>query len=161
MSISRMYRYFEEKVWNKRNNYVDHMWLCCVAIVKCRPGFISVLLYFSWSFGINDSNTFSIENWIQLKLVLGAWGDVALFIIMNRLHKTESAIFIPLFWFGFSKGGRPFAIIFNNKQNSVHGYCLSITFWHDLFDTINRYLAANKVILDKHYYSSYMYKCCY
>ena len=39
---------------------------------------------FFWSFGINNSNTFSIEKWIPLKPVLGGVGDVALFIISNE-----------------------------------------------------------------------------
>ena len=43
---------------------------CCGTAVKCHTNFISVLLYFFWSFGINDSNTFSVENWILLKLVI-------------------------------------------------------------------------------------------
>ena len=44
---------------------------CCVTAVKSHNDFISVLLYFFWSFRINDSNTFSIENWIPLKPGLG------------------------------------------------------------------------------------------
>ena len=35
----------------------------------CRPDFISVFSFF-WYFGINNSNTFSVENWIPLKQVL-------------------------------------------------------------------------------------------
>ena len=52
---------------------------CCEAAVKSRPDFISVLLYFFWSFGINDSNTFSIAQ-------AGARGvrDVAIFIISHE-----------------------------------------------------------------------------
>ena len=46
--------------------------------------FISVLLYCFWSFGINSSNTFSIENWVPLKPVLGGVRDVALFIISHE-----------------------------------------------------------------------------
>ena len=43
------------------------IWQQRVSDRKCRPDFTSVLLYFFWSFGINDSNTFSIENLIQLR----------------------------------------------------------------------------------------------
>ena len=57
---------------------------CCVAAVKSYPDFISLLLYFFWSFGINDYNTFSIENWIPLKPVLGGVRDLALFIISRE-----------------------------------------------------------------------------
>ena len=59
--------------------------MCCVAAVKCRPDFISVLLYFFWSFGINDSNTYNIDNWVPLKPVLGGGvRDVALSIISHE-----------------------------------------------------------------------------
>ena len=67
----------------------------CMVAIKSRPDFISVLLYFFWSIGINDSYTFSIENRIPLKLVLGGVRDVALFIFSH-----ESADFTYLFWFG-------------------------------------------------------------
>ena len=58
----------------------------CVAAVKSRPDFISVFLFF-WSFGTNNSNTFSIENRISLKSVLGGVKYVAFFIIYHvRLY---------------------------------------------------------------------------
>ena len=64
----------------------------------------SVVISF-WSFGINDSRTFCIEDWIPLKSVLGGVKYVSLFIMShNRLNKTESVIFISLFLFGCSRG---------------------------------------------------------
>ena len=62
---------------------------CCVAAVKSCPNFISVL-YFLWSFVINDTNTFSIKNWIPLKSVLGGVRDVALFIISHEQTLWDS-----------------------------------------------------------------------
>ena len=59
----------------------------CLEAVKCHPNFIAVLLYFFWSFGNNDCNTFSIvslENWIPLTPVLGGVSDVAHFIIFQE-----------------------------------------------------------------------------
>ena len=47
---------------------------------KKSPRLHQVLLYFFWSFRINASNTFSIENWIPLKSMLVGVSDVALFI---------------------------------------------------------------------------------
>ena len=44
---------------------------------------LSVVIFFC-SFRINGSNTFSNENWILLKPVLGSMGDVALFIIFHE-----------------------------------------------------------------------------
>ena len=41
------------------------------------------------SFGINDSSTFSIKNWIPLKPVLGAVRDVAPFIISHEQTKKS------------------------------------------------------------------------
>ena len=40
--------------------------------------------FFFWSFGINDSSIFCIENWVLLKSVLGGVRDVALFIISHE-----------------------------------------------------------------------------
>ena len=57
------------------------------------------------SLGINDSNTFSIENGIPFKSVLGTWEMLHFSLsLMNRLNKTEYAIFIFLFWFSCSRG---------------------------------------------------------
>ena len=41
---------------------------------------------------------------VFLKFGARGVGDVALFILMNRLTKTESVIFISLFWFSCSQG---------------------------------------------------------
>ena len=56
------------------------------------------MLYFFWSFGINDSNKFNIENWVPLKLVLGGVRDVHFSLSpMNKCNKTGSVIFILYF----------------------------------------------------------------
>ena len=46
-----------------------------------RSGFISSVTIFFRSFGINDFNTFSIENWVPLKPVLADLRDVALYYL--------------------------------------------------------------------------------
>ena len=57
-----------------------------------------MLLYFIWSFGINDSNTFSIENRVPLKPVLGGVRDVALFIISHEQTKKKNGSVIFIFF---------------------------------------------------------------
>ena len=62
--------------------------------------------YFFWSFEINESNTFGIDDWIPPKPVLVGVRDAVLISLslMNRLNKTKPAIFISFFWFGCSQG---------------------------------------------------------
>ena len=48
------------------------------------------------------TNTFSTENWIPLKPVLGTLHFSL--PLTNRLTKTESSIVISIFWFGCSRG---------------------------------------------------------
>ena len=71
-------------------------------VLQSCPDFISVLLYFLWSFRIIDSNTFSIENWIMLKPVLGGVRHVALFIISHEQTQYNQVCnfhFFILLWF--------------------------------------------------------------
>ena len=60
---------------------------CILFIANCWF-FLSVVIFFFWSFGINDFNTFNIENWVPLKPVLGSVKDDALFIISHE--QTQS-----------------------------------------------------------------------
>ena len=60
---------------------------------------LSFVIFF-WYFGINNSITFSIENWIPLKPIL----HFTSLSLIYRLNKTETAIAIFLFWFGCSRG---------------------------------------------------------
>ena len=67
---------------------------CCMAGIKCRRlhlNVISVLLYFFWPFGINDSNACYIENRIPLKAVLGACEMLHfhLFILVWLLSRNQ------------------------------------------------------------------------
>ena len=101
----------ETKLWqdiySKNQQVLTAGIKCCVA-----PRFhLSVVIFFFWSFGINESNTFSIENWIPLlKACARGARDVvrALFIIFHEhvQTETETAIFISLLWFGCSRRGK-------------------------------------------------------
>ena len=90
---------------------------------------ISLLNYFVVLFGINDSNTCSIENLIPLKLGVR---DIAFFIISHerRLNKTESATYISLFWFGCSRG-----IDFYQTRYMQHDY-----FWYYIPSVIDPFI---------------------
>ena len=74
---------------------------CCVAAVKSRTDFISVLLYFFWSFGINDSNTFSIENWKALKTVLRGLERCCNFHCLSWTDSIEPSQLSFFFFFFF------------------------------------------------------------
>ena len=88
-----------EKSTFYQNFYIHNSGCCCMAAVQSRPDFILMLLYFSC-----PSGTFSIEKWIPLKPVLGAWEMLHLLSLINRLNKNDSAIFISLLCFGCSLG---------------------------------------------------------
>ena len=75
---------------------------CCVAALKSRHKYISVLLYFFLVLGINDYNTFSIGNRVPLKPVLGAVRDVALFHYLSWTNSIKPSLHISFFilvWF--------------------------------------------------------------
>ena len=82
--------------WETRSYTGKTVWCpCCVSrgkltdlYAKIFYVFMSVSIYFCWPFGINDSNTISIENWIKVKPVLVLGGDRC--CIFHYLSWTDS-----------------------------------------------------------------------